>query len=156
MFWQRVKDFLTKRRNVYAIKEYKIVGPGLIAISVIFLQGILSVYGPDVYQVTALYFFSIAISVLAVHLLIIQMLIQPGMSLPFYLSEGFHLLFSAGMFCTFSGMMFVLIRVSPIAPLPFLLGLCIGMAVYYSIRSDRKKNIKTDRSKKAEEEIIYD
>ena len=153
MFWQKLKHALTKKSKVYSIKQYKIADPGFIAICIIFLQNIIHVDGLDGYQTLSLISFLIAIPVLAIHFFTIQMLPTTNMHLPAYLAKSFEFLFLIGWFCTFSGVGFVLFRVSLFAPFIYTLSFAIGMAVYFRIKL---YTIRSTSIAMEDDEIIYD
>lgn len=149
MFRQNLKNALLRPKTLGIEKDDKIIDSGIIAICIIFLQNLITIAKPDVNQIQSLIAFSIAIPLLATHILIIQTIDQPNQLVPRFVYKIFKYLFTIGLLSTWFGIIGVLERVSGVAPIVFLVSCFVGSMVYLTIKYN--KNIATSIAKKEAE-----
>jgi hypothetical protein len=142
MFWQRVKGFLIKPQNLDIDPDYKIIDSALVFICVIFMQYLISVEKPDVFQTISLVFFCIAIPFLAFHLFFVLTMDKRILPISTYLAKIFQIIFYFGSFCTFSGMVFALFHFSWIVSNVFSISIGFVSLIAGLIYKDRNKAIK--------------
>jgi hypothetical protein len=116
--------------------DYRLVGTGLLAICIIFIQYLISIEKPDLLQTTSLVLFSIAIPFLAFYIFFARTKSKPQLPVSIYLVKILEATFIIGSICTDLGITFTLAHTSFVAAIAFQLSCFFVMTLIISIFKD--------------------